>query len=125
MNGEQRELRRKAYLAVRRALRNGTLVRQPCEMCSDPFSHAHHRWGYVDPLRVVWLCAYHHEEEHGQMRAAQPRRFYREPRHWQYSETTGPKPAIAHIERLFGLLNDHERRQMFRRLVELMGESAA
>lgn len=44
-----------------RAVRNGSLVRQPCVVCGDPKSEAHHE-DHNRPLDVVWLCFQHHRE---------------------------------------------------------------
>jgi len=54
---------------VNQAIRDGRLVRQPCEVCGATSSKsvaidAHHRYGYDDPLLVVWLCRSHHLIEH-------------------------------------------------------------
>ena len=53
---------RRAHLAVRRALRDGTLVRSACEFdgpeCRGRME-AHHE-DYSKPLDVRWLCQYHH-----------------------------------------------------------------
>jgi hypothetical protein len=46
-----------------RAIRRGELVRQPCEVCGNPRSHAHHD-DYSKPLEVRWLCAGHHKRWH-------------------------------------------------------------
>ncbi|SRR5216683_157334 len=55
-----------AYSAMRKAIRNGVLVRQPCEVCGDPKSQAHHG-DYSKPLDVKWYCFKHHREiGHGQ-----------------------------------------------------------
>lgn len=57
-----------AHNAVTRALRSGKLVRQPCEVCGDPKTHAHHD-DYLKPLAVRWLCTPHHKAwhlEHGE-----------------------------------------------------------
>jgi hypothetical protein len=124
MRPEEREARRVAYLAVGRALRNKVLVRQPCEVCGDKFSHAHHRWGYAEPLRVVWLCATHHVLEHQQMSYDRPRGIYHEPRHWQYSEGTGPGEVYNHLDRLFGLLTTSERRRALRKLAQMIEEAS-
>ncbi len=42
---------------------SGRLDRQPCEVCGDPASHAHHP-DYDKPLGVQWLCPAHHGEVH-------------------------------------------------------------
>lgn len=49
------------------AVDRGKLLRQPCEVCSNPKSEAHHA-DYSRPLEVAWLCFKHHREvEHGQL----------------------------------------------------------
>lgn len=55
--------RYKANLAVARALRGGLLIKEPCFMCGNPESEAHHPH-YGAPLLVTWLCAAHHKEIH-------------------------------------------------------------
>lgn len=57
-----------AHNAVARALRSGKLARQPCEVCGNPKTHAHHD-DYLKPLEVRWLCTPHHKAwhlEHGE-----------------------------------------------------------
>lgn len=57
----------KASSEVARALRNGTLVRQPCAVCGVEPAVAHHD-DYARPLDVRWLCRSHHSlwhAEHG------------------------------------------------------------
>ena len=48
-----------AHRAVAKALRNGTLIKKPCEVCGDTNSEAHHN-DYSKPLDVKWLCIKHH-----------------------------------------------------------------
>jgi hypothetical protein len=55
---------------VRRALRDGTLVRGPCEICGAKGEHAHHD-DYADALIVRWLCRRHHKEHHRKIRLVQ------------------------------------------------------
>jgi hypothetical protein len=50
---------------VTNAIRNGKLVRKPCEVCGSSKSQAHHP-DYRKPLYVKWLCFRHHRELHGQ-----------------------------------------------------------
>jgi len=57
------ELKRKAHIAVGNAIRDGKLKRVPCQACGDPKSEAHHH-DYSKPLDVVWLCDFHHKQEH-------------------------------------------------------------
>lgn len=55
--------KRPARQAVARALRDGRLVKQSCEVCGEAKTEAHHddydRW-----LDVRWLCPKHHRELH-------------------------------------------------------------
>ena len=53
----------RCHNAVSNALRNGTLVRGPCEVCGDK-AQAHHD-DYRKPLVVRWLCRKHHLQHHG------------------------------------------------------------
>ena len=57
-----------AHQAVQSAIRNGTLVRQPCVQCGSERSHAHHE-DYSRPLDVTWLCHVHHMERHAMIAA--------------------------------------------------------
>ena len=56
-----------AYKKLSVATRNGSLVRMPCEVCSEKKSEAHHD-DYEKPLEVRWLCKKHHAEHHKQER---------------------------------------------------------
>jgi hypothetical protein len=59
-NGEKR----KAHTAVGNAVRDGVLIKQPCEVCGEAEDiHAHHD-DYSKPLEVRWLCNKHHIEHH-------------------------------------------------------------
>ena len=64
--------RKKANHAVSNAVRDGRLVRQPCQVCGATRSHGHHS-DYSKPLDVVWLCAVHHKEEHQRLDAVKRR----------------------------------------------------
>lgn len=55
--------RHRARNAVGNAVRDGRLVRLPCEVCGEVKSEAHHE-DYSKPLDVRWLCRRHHEEHH-------------------------------------------------------------
>ena len=52
-----------AHKLTQAAIKDGRLVRQPCEICGDPRSHAHHP-DYDQPLNVQWLCNRHHTQLH-------------------------------------------------------------
>jgi hypothetical protein len=54
-----------------KAIRKGTLIRQPCEVCGAAKTEAHHD-DYSRPLDVRWLCKSHHRQHHvAERRAAQ------------------------------------------------------
>ncbi len=52
-----------AHISVGNALRLGVLVRQPCVVCGEPKSEAHHE-DYDRQLDVTWLCRAHHKAHH-------------------------------------------------------------
>lgn len=55
---------RKCSGAVNNAVKNGLLIKQPCEVCgSTGLVHGHHD-DYSKPLDVRWLCPKHHAEWH-------------------------------------------------------------
>jgi len=58
----KRKRYRKVLEAVRRAIRSGVLTKQPCVICNNPKTQAHHLFGYEEEnwLRVVFLCKEHH-----------------------------------------------------------------
>ena len=58
-SGDPRKYR--AHYLVSNAIRDGRLVRRPCERCGNPKSEAHHD-DYALPLAVQWLCKVHHRE---------------------------------------------------------------
>jgi len=60
---EHVKIKIRARQAVHRALKSGTLVKQPCEVCQSKDSQAHHE-DYAKPLEVCWLCMDHHKERH-------------------------------------------------------------
>lgn len=59
--------KRRAHSAVSNAIRDGRMKREPCEVCGDKKSHAHHD-DYSKPLDVRWLCQKHHTEHHRAIR---------------------------------------------------------
>lgn len=64
---EYREKFPKKYKAtnmVNNNIRNGNLVKMPCEICGNTINvHAHHD-DYDKPLNIRWLCAIHHKQWH-------------------------------------------------------------
>lgn len=59
----------RARNAVNNAVRDGRLIRRPCEVCGNPKSEGHHD-DYSKPLEVRWLCRVHHEAFHHPMQEA-------------------------------------------------------
>lgn len=55
--------KRRARWLVANAVRRGKLTRQPCEVCGQTRTDAHHL-DYSQPLTVRWLCRQHHMEAH-------------------------------------------------------------
>lgn len=58
-----------ANTAVNNAIRDGRLVKAPCEKCGELKAQAHHD-DYSKPLDVRWLCVKHHNEHHVNERRA-------------------------------------------------------
>lgn len=56
--------KRAAHILVGNAVRDGKLLKQPCECCGATEKvHAHHD-DYGKPLDVIWLCPDHHGHRH-------------------------------------------------------------
>jgi len=55
--------KRYAHGKVAFAIHQGSLTRQPCEVCGEMKAQAHHD-DYSKPLEVKWLCTKHHGERH-------------------------------------------------------------
>lgn len=60
---ELNPIKRGVHVMVGNAIRDGKLVKQPCEVCGCKKVHAHHT-DYANPLDVMWLCTEHHEQWH-------------------------------------------------------------
>jgi len=61
---ERNPVARKCTHAVNNAVRDGKLIKQPCEVCGSTTKvHGHHD-DYSKPLDVRWLCPKHHAEWH-------------------------------------------------------------
>ncbi len=66
MDDRAYHLQAKAHSVVARAMHEGRLNREPCEVCGAA-GQAHHDSYYPDKwLDVRWLCASHHKQWHGQ-----------------------------------------------------------
>lgn len=59
----------RARTAVGNAIRDGRLIRLPCEVCGHPKTEGHHD-DYSRPLDVRWLCKEHHEAFHHSLEEA-------------------------------------------------------
>jgi len=55
--------KRKAHTMAGNAIRDGRLIRKPCEVCGKTKVDAHHD-DYSKPLEVRWLCRRHHADVH-------------------------------------------------------------
>jgi len=53
---------------VSNAIRDGRLVKQPCEVCGSKKTEAHHD-DYTKPLEVRWLCNQHHKTADAERRS--------------------------------------------------------
>lgn len=60
----EHRVRNVAWDKTTRAIREGKLIKKPCEECGDLKSQAHHP-DYSKPLEVVWFCRKHHLKKHG------------------------------------------------------------
>jgi hypothetical protein len=56
-----------ARIALNNAVRDGKVIKQPCEICGSTDSEGHHD-DYMRPLNVRWLCPKHHAERHVELR---------------------------------------------------------
>lgn len=52
-----------AHNRLWKAIIAGRIIRQSCEICDEPKTHAHHD-DYSKPYDVRWLCAKHHGAHH-------------------------------------------------------------
>lgn len=62
-------VQRRAWNSVAAAIRHGKMKREPCVVCGDLETQAHHT-DYTKPRQVTWLCRTHHERAHGRMGTA-------------------------------------------------------
>lgn len=62
--GQRQRSNARAY--TRTYLERGKLERKPCEVCGEPETERHHD-DYTKPLKVHWLCRYHHLARHGKI----------------------------------------------------------
>jgi hypothetical protein len=55
----------RAHYHTQKKLGEGSLRREPCEICGAEPAECHHI-DYADPDRIMWLCKAHHEQTHSQ-----------------------------------------------------------
>lgn len=113
-----------AVSAVAHALKSGRLTKSDCADCGGPSLQAHHHNGYEPEhaLDVVWLCHPCHMSRHGRRSLPpwerHPRRYMVETRGvrtwtektYAYSDWTGPKRLLWHIENIWNYLRTPEER---------------
>lgn len=57
-------LKRAAHVLVGNRVKNGHLIKQPCQMCGTELGVQAHHDDYSRPLDVMWLCVIHHKARH-------------------------------------------------------------
>ena len=67
---EKNHIKRAAHIITGNAIRDGKLMKRPCEICNNIKAEAHHD-DYEKPLEIRWLCKKHHVEHHKQERENQ------------------------------------------------------
>ncbi|GAB1444371.1 hypothetical protein MASR2M39_32290 [Ignavibacteriales bacterium] len=63
MNKEEYRKRRLVRIRTHHAVERGLINKEPCSICGDTESFAHHE-NYDKPFDVIWLCRQHHTEVH-------------------------------------------------------------
>jgi len=63
MSKEKKAHRIKARNVIGHGIRDGKITREPCEVCGEKKTEAHHH-DYDKPLDVKWLCRKCHLDEH-------------------------------------------------------------
>jgi len=61
---EKIEKRKTARYIYRKAIKANLIKKLPCKICGDKNSEGHHENLIDFPLKVVWLCAKHHQKIH-------------------------------------------------------------
>ena len=64
---ERTKDRAACYATTKKAIKSGTLVRQPCESCGEKSVMAHHD-DYTKPLEIRWLCYKCHPRFHSSVK---------------------------------------------------------
>ena len=58
-----RKKQRSIHSFVQSAVLNKLITKDPCWICGNTKSEAHHE-DYKQPLDVIWLCRLHHKQRH-------------------------------------------------------------
>lgn len=59
----EKSIERWCRSSFHRALSMGFIEKKLCKICGNEKAEAHHT-DYKQPLKIIWLCKKHHEEEH-------------------------------------------------------------
>ena len=62
-NSVESKPKTEARIILRQAVKDGIILKMPCRDCGSIKSQGHHP-DYSKPLAVIWLCSYHHKQEH-------------------------------------------------------------
>ena len=62
---EKNPIKRAAHTACGNAMRDGKLIKMPCEICGEKKVYAHHD-DYAKIFDVRWLCDTHHNDWHNE-----------------------------------------------------------
>lgn len=63
---ESNPKKRSVHIKVGNAIRDGHLVKKPCEVCNTETNIVAHHCDYDKPYDVMWLCAQHHSDWHAE-----------------------------------------------------------
>lgn len=58
---------RQANIIFGNAVRDGRIIRKPCQICGKENAQGHHE-DYNKPLDVFWVCTRHHQDRHIHLR---------------------------------------------------------
>jgi len=62
-NKKYNETKRGVANILNRSVREGKIIKKPCQICGNEISQGHH-FDYSRPLSVIWLCKDHHSMAH-------------------------------------------------------------
>ena len=64
---QREKLKYRARMIVNNLLAAGKLSKEPCFLCGEPVTAAHHV-DYEYPEKIIWLCRKHHEDVHHEIK---------------------------------------------------------